>query len=183
MDIQYLSEYLEFIEIEKGLSQNTVDAYRRDLSAFFDFLEKKYGINEVSEITRNQINAYILKLREDKFTPRSVVRKIASFRGFFKWLCANEFLSSNPAQTLEQPKLPKRLPKVMTVEEVSSILNSNLDKREALIVELLYDCGLRVSELVNLKLNNIDIIQSIFSVMEKVQKRELFRLVKKHNTL
>ena len=53
MDIQYLSEYLEFIEIEKGLSQNTVDAYRRDLSAFFDFLEKKYGINEVSEITRN----------------------------------------------------------------------------------------------------------------------------------
>lgn len=179
MDIQYLSEYLEFIEIEKGLSQNTVDAYRRDLSAFFDFLEKEYGINEVSEITRNLINAYILKLREDKFTPRSVVRKIASFRGFFKWLCANEFLSSNPAQTLEQPKLPKRLPKVMTVEEVSSILNSNLDKREALIVELLYDCGLRVSELVNLKLNNIDINSKYIQCYGKGSKERIVPFGKK----
>lgn len=182
MDIQYLSEYLEFIEIEKGLSQNTVDAYRRDLSAFLIF-RKKYGINEVSEITRNQINTYILKLREDKFTPRSVVRKIASFRGFFKWLCANEFLSSNPAQTLEQPKLPKRLPKVMTVEEVSSILNSNLDKREALIVELLYDCGLRVSELVNLKLNNIDINSKYIQCYGKGSKERIVPFGKKHNTL
>ena len=139
------------------MSINTVEAYRRDLSDFLEFCTEKYGYRELADIKRNHINSYILKLREDDYTPRSVVRKIASLRGFFKWLCANEFVNSNPALTIEQPKLPKRLPKVMTVEEVTKILNADLNKTQALIVELLYGCGLRVSELVNLKLNNIDI--------------------------
>jgi integrase/recombinase XerD len=86
-----------------------------------------------------------------------VVRKIASMRGFFKWFCANEYGTKNPTQTLERPKLPKRLPKVMTIDELNYILNTDLNKEESVIVELLYGCGLRVSELVNLKINNIEI--------------------------
>lgn len=156
MDIQILSEYLEYVEVEKGLSENTVDAYRRDLSAFIEFCHND-GATDIVDISRNNISDFILNLRENNFNPRSVVRKIASLRGFFKWLCANEYITINPTQTLEQPKLPKRLPKVMTVEEITEILNSDLNKEESVIVELLYGCGLRVSELVNLKLNNIDI--------------------------
>lgn len=156
MDVQFLSEYLEYLEIEKGLSKNTVDAYRRDLSSFIDFC-RNLGVSDVTDISRNNVNSYILHLRENNYTPTSVVRKIASLRGFFKWLNANEYSSNNPVQTLEQPKLPKRLPKVMTIEEINSILNSNLTVEEALIVELLYGCGLRVSELVNLTLSNVDI--------------------------
>ena len=85
MNVQYLSEYLEYIEIEKGLASNTVEAYRRDLADFLDFSGR-----DVDDIERSDINSYILKLREKGFNPRSVMRKIASLRGFFKWLCANE---------------------------------------------------------------------------------------------
>lgn len=156
MNVQYLSEYLEFLEVEKGLSANTVEAYRNDLSTFFDFCSDR-GAVDIDIIERADINAYILKLREENYTPSSVVRKIASMRGFFKWFCANDYGLKNPTQTLERPKLPKKLPKVMTIEELNTILNADLNKEEKLIVELLYGCGLRVSELVNLKLNNIDI--------------------------
>lgn len=153
MDVQLLSEYLEYIEIEKGLSSNTVEAYRRDLTSFLDYCNHK----DLNIIERSDINSFILNLRENNFNPRSVMRKIAAIRGFFKWLCANEYIEKNPSQLIEQPKLSKRLPKVMTISEITSILNSNLNKEEAVIVELLYDCGLRVSELVNLKINNIDL--------------------------
>ena len=153
MDIQVLSEYLEYLEIEKGLSENTIQAYRNDLSKFIDFCET----DDLNKISRTTLNSYILKLREESFNPKSVVRKIASLRGFFKWLYANEYINQNPAQMIEQPKLPKKLPKVVTVEEITKILNSGLNQTQEVIVELLYGCGLRVSELVNLKLNNIDI--------------------------
>ncbi len=106
MDIQLLSEYLEYIEVEKGLSLNTVDAYRRDLTEFIDFCASN-GAGDIVDINRNHLNSYILSLREGNLNPRSVVRKIASLRGFFKWLCANEYISTNPTLTLEQPKLPK----------------------------------------------------------------------------
>jgi integrase/recombinase XerD len=172
MDIQFLSEYLEFIEVEKGLSSNTVDAYRNDLTSFFDFCQTR-GVLSINKIDRVDLNAFILKLREDKYTPSSVMRKVASLRGFFKWFCANEYGKKNPAQTLEQPKLPKRLPKVMTVDELNKIINSDLTVLESIIVELLYGCGLRVSELVNLKLNNIDVKQKYIQCYGKGSKERI----------
>lgn len=178
MDIQYLSEYLEFIEIEKGLSENTVNAYRRDLSDFLDFCVNK-GIMGVEYVMRNHLNAYILKLRQDCLNPRSVVRKIASLRGFFKWLCANDYISNNPASSLEQPKLPKRLPKVMTIQEIKEIFYSNLDPLQNLIVELLYDCGLRVSELVNLEISDIDLKSKYIQCIGKGSKERLIPFGKK----
>ena len=152
MNIQLLSEYLEYLEIEKGLSENTIEAYRRDLGDFLDFCNA-----EVEEIQRSHINGYIRNLREKEYSATSVMRKIASLRGFFKWLCASEICKTNPTLTLEQPKIPKKLPKVMTIQEIESLLNENLNKQERVIVELLYGCGLRVSELVNLKVNDFDL--------------------------
>ena len=178
MDIQYLSEYLEFIEVEKGLSENTINAYRRDLSGFLDFCTNK-GILGVEYITRNHLNSYILSLRQDSLNPRSVVRKIASLRGFFKWLCANSYIQNNPASSIEQPKLPKRLPKVMTLQEIKEVFHSNLNPRENLIVELLYDCGLRVSELVNLKTSDIDLKSRYIQCFGKGSKERLVPFGKK----
>ncbi|MFR1671888.1 MAG: site-specific tyrosine recombinase/integron integrase [Candidatus Gastranaerophilaceae bacterium] len=154
--MQVLSEYLEFLEIEKGLANNTTEAYRRDLTDFLEYCAEK-GVNSLDLIQRNNINNYIRMLREKDYTPASVNRKIASFRGFFKWLCANEICSTNPALTLEQPKMPQRLPKVMTVQEIETILNQDLDKLQKVIVELLYGCGLRVSELANMRINDFDL--------------------------
>lgn len=172
MDIQYLSEYLEYLEVEKGLAQNTLEAYRRDLTSFLDFCKLR-KVSDIADIERTDLNSFILKLREDNYNPTSVMRKIASLRGFFKWFCANEYGTKNPAQTLEQPKLPKHLPKVMTIEELNQILNTNLTEEETLIVELLYGCGLRVSELVNLQLNNIDIKSKYIQCFGKGSKERI----------
>lgn len=153
MNMQILSEYLDFLEIEKGLSQNTIDAYRRDLGDFFDY----YAELEIDKIQRTQINTYVRNLHEKEFSATSVTRKIASLRGFFKWVCANELSPVNPTFTLEQPKVPQRLPKVMTMQEINEILNQDLSKIQRVMLELLYGCGLRVSELVNLKINDYDL--------------------------
>ena len=150
--MQILSEYLEYLEVEKGLSENTLEAYRRDLTDFLEFCGA-----DIREIQRSHLNGYIRNLREKEYSSTSVMRKIASLRGFFKWLCASEICRTNPTLTLEQPKVPKRLPKVMTIQEIEAILNDNLNKIERVIVELLYGCGLRVSELVNLNINDFDL--------------------------
>lgn len=178
MDVQNLSEYLEFLEVEKGLSMNTIEAYRRDLSNFLEFCEAR-GVNETDIVQRSDINSYILKLHDEKLTTTTVVRKIASLRGFFKWLCANDFCKSDPTLTLEQPKLPKRLPKVMTVNEIETILNSGLDELYSVILELLYGCGLRVSELANLNVNDIDIKSKYLKCTGKGSKERIVPLGKK----
>lgn len=167
MLMQILSEYLEYLEVEKGLSENTINSYRRDLSFFLERYE------ELEKITRTSLNIYIKELREKHFAPSSVTRKIASLRGFFKWLCANEYISQNPAITLEQPKNPKHLPKVISVEDVETILHDKLNLQQTLIVELLYGCGLRVSELTELKLLDIDIKSGMLRCYGKGSKERI----------
>lgn len=175
MSVQTLSEYLDFLEVERGLSLNTIDAYRRDLSAFLDFCSS-LGVNELTEIQRTHINSYIRELREKKYSAPSVVRKVASLRGFFKWLCAAEICIQNPTLTIEQPKIPKRLPKVMSVGEIENILREDLTKLERLVVELLYGGGLRVSELAGLKTNSIDMSANYLKCSGKGSKERLVPL-------
>lgn len=173
MNLQILSQYLDYLEIEKGLSQNTLDAYRRDLSNFLDYCE------DDKEIQRTQLNSYIRNLHEKKYSPTSIMRKIASIRGFFKWASSNEIIKTNPALTLEQPKVPKRLPKVVSLKEIEEILNQNLTNYERVIVELLYGCGLRVSELVELKINDFDIKNKYLECTGKGSKDRIVPLGKK----
>ena len=175
MNTQVLSEYLDFLEIEKGLAENTLEAYRRDLSEFFDFCSDE----DIKNIQRTKVNSYIRNLHEQKYSPTSIMRKTASLRGFFKWACANEIIKTNPTLTLEQPKVPQKLPKVMTVEEINTILNQNLTKLHRVIIELLYGCGLRVSELVNLKINDYDLNGKYLECTGKGSKDRLVPLGKK----
>lgn len=175
MSIQILAEYLEYLEVEKGLSINTIDAYRCDLSAFLEFCAS-LGAEELTQIQRTHINSFIRDLREKNYSATSVIRKIASLRGFFKWLCASEICTQNPTLTLEQPKIPRKLPKVMTILEIENILREDLTKAEHLIVELLYGCGLRVSELVNLKTNSIDLNANYLKCSGKGSKERLVPL-------
>ena len=175
MDLQILSEYLDYLEIEKGLAENTLEAYRRDLNGFFEFC----GDINIREIQRNRINSYVRELHEKHFSPTSIMRKIASIRGFFKWASINNVLQTNPALTLEQPKVPQKLPKVMTVEEINNLLNQNLDKLQRVILELLYGCGLRVSELVNLKTTDYDLKGKYLECTGKGSKDRIVPLGKK----
>lgn len=172
MDNQVLSEYLEYLELERGLSKNTIEAYRRDLVVFLEFC----NCSDFDEITRMIINSHIRFLREKNYSPTSVIRKIASIRGFFKWLCANEKCNLDPTVTIERPKIPKKLPKVMTITEIEEILNENLTSLQRVIVELLYGCGLRVSELVNLNINNFDINAKYLTAFGKGSKERIVPL-------
>ena len=103
---EIISQYLEYLELEKGLSPNTVDAYRRDLYDFSDSIT----VSELTDIDRTTINSYIRLLKEKRLASTSITRKIASLRGFFKWTTSMNILEKNPASTLEQPKIPQRLP-------------------------------------------------------------------------
>ena len=170
---EIISQYLEYLELEKGLSQNTIDAYRRDL---YDFAS---GVDNLGDVSRNTINFYIRNLKESKLAPTSITRKIASIRGFFKWTTSMNILEKNPASTIEQPKIPQRLPKVISIKEIEEILRSNLSSIQFVIIELLYSCGLRVSELVNLKLNDIDINSKYVRCFGKGSKERIIPLGKK----
>lgn len=171
MNMQILSEYLEYLEVEKGLSKNTITAYESDIESFFNFV----GC-EPEGVTRSKLNSYILDLHEKNYTASSVMRKTASLRGFFKWMCVNEICSADPTLTLEQPKIPRKLPKVMTVNEIETILGQDLNRLEKVIVELLYGCGLRVSELVNVKINDYDLNAKYLQCKGKGSKERLVPL-------
>ena len=164
---QIIGEYLEYLELEKGLSQNTLEAYRRDLSEF------SQGVEDIKKVDRMSINMFIRKLRENKLAPSSIIRKIASLRGFFKWASSAGIIDKNPASTLEQPKVPQHLPKVVSIKEIEEMLHNNLTPLEHVIMELLYSCGLRVSELVNLKTSDIDLSSKYVRCFGKGSKERI----------
>ena len=172
MSIQDLSEYLDFLDVERGLSQNTIDAYRRDLEAFIEFCFAKLSVDE-KNITRLMVNTYLRDLHENHYNPTSISRKIASLRGYYKWLSANEKITSNPIDTIEMPKLPQRLPKILSVEEIKKMLAEDLNPLERVELELLYGSGLRVSELVDLKTNSFDLSQKYLVARGKGSKERI----------
>lgn len=156
MLIPYISQYIEYLEVERGLANNTILAYRADLYSLSEFLTQN-GIKVLSDISRIHLNLYIKNLYDKKYTPRSITREIASIKGFFKWLSINEIIKHNPALAIEQPKLPKRLPKVLTMKEINDLLDGSMSVLDKAVLELLYAAGLRVSELADIQVNNIDI--------------------------
>ena len=127
----------------------------------------------MQSVDRTVINLYIRTLKEKKLAPTTIIRKVASLRGFFKWTTSMNILEKNPASTLEQPKVPQRLPKVISIKEIDEILHSDLTEFQIVMVELLYSCGLRVSELVNLKLNDIDLSSKYVRCFGKGSKERI----------
>lgn len=156
MNTTTISEYIEFLEVERGLSKNTLEAYKLDLNQFLNFLEEQ-NIEDFSTIKRIHMNLYLKFLKGNNLAPASLSRKIASLKGLFTWLNSMQKLDYNPTLSIEQPKLSKRLPKVLSTEEVTRILKSKICKRNRAIIEVMYAAGLRVSELCGLKINNIDL--------------------------
>lgn len=180
MFIHYLANYLEYLEVERGLSVNTIDAYRRDLTFLCDFFLEN-DLNALELINRNHISLYIKHLREKKYSPTTITRVIASVRGWFNWLCSNEIIKHNPALSIEQPKLTKRLPKVLTIQEITALLEENLSILENALFELLYAAGLRVSELVNLQLQNVDLTVNYVRCIGKGSKERMIPIGVKAN--
>ncbi len=172
MLIHLISSYCEYLEIERGLAYNTILAYRSDLYSLVNFFQS-IQIDDYLQVQRIHINMYIKNLYDKKYTPRSITREIASIKGFFKWLSLNNYIMHNPALAIEQPKLPKRLPKVLTMKEITQLLDENMTVLDKAVLELLYAAGLRVSELTDIQLNNIDLNSKYIRCIGKGSKERI----------
>ena len=155
--IQLVSEYLEYLLVERGLAQNTIQAYRRDLTAFIDFLANSVKKESPGDITRHDINLFIKNLKDSQHAPASIVRAIAAIRGFWGWLFVNEIIKDNPAVEIEPLKITKKLPSVLSMSEMDKLFNFDFSLLERAVLELIYAAGLRVSELVDLNINNLNL--------------------------
>lgn len=170
---QLISEYVSYLEIERGLSKNTLSAYQTDLIAFFNSLEQDESDVKIEKLVRRDFSSYVKKLAREEKNPSTITRKIASLKGFFKYLCFKREIKNNPTVALNSPKNPKKLPKVLTINEIKKILLNELSPLEFSIIELLYSSGIRVSELVNLKINDVDLKQRMLKVFGKGSKERI----------
>ena len=176
MLIQSISEYLTYLEVERGLSQNTVLAYENDILGFFDYFK---NIEDPNEIKRIHFSEYTVYLAQNGLLSSSVTRKIASIKGFFRFLAANKEIKSNPSLSVSSPKTPKKLPKVISYEEIEKLLKNRLTIKEKAVFELLYATGLRVSELVNLTVKNVDFKTGLIRTTGKGSKDRIVPMGKK----
>ena len=161
MASDHLADFFNYLSIEKGLASNTISAYRLDIEKFFHYL----STNQLSleQVTQEQLSSYVAWLRgmentEFKISESSIARNIISIRSYFTYL-AKEHKFNNPSLNFKPPKIGKRLPKALTIDQVMSMLNivgsDLISSRDKALVELLYATGARVSELINL--NTLDI--------------------------
>lgn len=149
-----IEEYLAYLRLERGLSPTTIVSYQADLALFEAFLRRQ-GVGAPSGVTTAQVRAFLHALRERR-SPGTVARKLAAVKGWFRYLEGQRVVTENPTAFIESPRLWRRLPQTLNLQEVERLLGSvpeeRLGLRDAAILELLYGAGLRVSELVSLEL-------------------------------
>jgi len=161
---EQIRKFLDFLAVEQGYSDNTIAAYRNDLSQFAGFLtEMDPPITSWAEVDRDNIVDYILHLKEREYTSSTVARKVAAIKSFFHFLLAEGIIEDDPTVTLDSPKVKKRLPKALSHDLVNRLLaeagksSTPKGQRDKALLELLYATGMRVSELVLLNIDNINL--------------------------
>lgn len=174
------SNYLKF---EKGFSKNTIEAYLRDLKKLKDFSNEKLDGVSPQKISYENIQEFIFQSSKEKISTRTQARWISSFKAFFKYLVEEKEREDNPSALLEGPKVGLYLPDTLSFEDIKKMLNSiddttDLGKRNKAVIEVLYGCGLRVSELVSMKISDINFKEGFISVEGKGEKIRLVPLAK-----
>jgi len=158
----YLDQFILYLRIEKNASQHTLNNYRADIERFFDFAGKQ-SVGEVlfTHVTSMLIRAYLAELNKEDYARRTIARKIAALRSFFRYLCREAVLENNPFTTIHTPKLEKRLPIFLDPQEITGLIEvpgtDTLGLRDTAILEMLYATGVRVAELVGLTIKDVDI--------------------------
>ena len=170
-----IKDFENFLRFERNFSENTLDAYLRDIKKLRDYCEFELENIGPLAISYENIQEYILQLSKQKFSERSQARWISSIKAFFKYLLDDEVRNDNPATLLEGHKLGLYLPDTVSFEDVNRIikaidLSTDLGKRNQGMIEVLYGCGLRVSELIDLKISNINFKESYLKVDGKGDK-------------
>lgn len=168
--------YVRYLRLERNLSPNTIEAYRNDLAHLEAFMMR--NDLKLEDVTLEQLHTFAASLHEYGITPRSQARVLSGVRSFFRFLVLDGVVESDPTELLEWPSLPEHLPVVLTLEEIDRIEDSiDLSKAEGArnraIIEVLFSCGLRVSELVNMKLSDLYLEDRVLLVRGKGNKERL----------
>ena len=174
----FLREYLNILSLEKNLSENTIISYKNDLTVFITFLKNDFNIDDPEKIAYNHVSSFFQLLFELELTGSSAARYLSSLRGFFKFLLHNNYITKNPVDKIETPRRKKNIPEVLTIPEMETVLSKpdtreKLGLRDKALLEIMYACGLRVSEVINLKVSNLYFNDEIIRVFGKGSKERL----------
>ena len=166
-----INDYINYLKIERQLSPNTIDSYTRDLEDFYKFTGKSYKF-----VVKEDFINYIAYLNK-KISARSINRHIVSIKNYFKFLERNNLISNNPTTEITGLKMPKKMPRILSEEDINNLLDLPLedayDYRNKAMLELMYSSGLRVSELLSLEVNNIDFNMNLVRVYGKGSKERI----------
>jgi len=169
----YINKYLDYLKYERKLSNNTILSYENDLKDLYSFFKE-----DIIKISYKDLIKYINTL--SNLNPRSIAHHITVINSFYSFLVLNEDIKINPAENVSVPKLPKKLPEFLTVDEINKLLDIELTDeysyRNKAMLETLYATGLRISELINLRFSNIDLNNNIIRVMGKGSKERMVPL-------
>tara|TARA_B100001057_G_scaffold187030_1_gene187894 strand:+ start:426 stop:1316 length:891 start_codon:yes stop_codon:yes gene_type:complete len=174
---QSLRSFFTFLYVEKGLSKNTIEAYSNDINDFLNWLNKR-NIQDYKEISELVVNEYVAYLFNKALKSSTVNRKISSLKSFYLFLIKKKIISSSPLSEIITPKKDHHLPSSMSEDEVERLLRSpnielDLENRDKAMIEMLYATGMRISELINLKITDIDLERSVLKVLGKGSKERL----------
>jgi len=179
----YIRGYQNYLQIEKSLSKNTVDGYCRDIKKLNNFFNGNDDKKKIEDVNYQDFQNYLSYLNDLKINARSQSRVISSMRSFFKFLILEKIIKENPTELLENPKTGKKLPEFLTIEEIELLVNQ-IDRskkegeRNLAIIEVLYGCGLRVTELIELKISEIYWEEGFIRIIGKGNKERLVPLGK-----
>ncbi|MDF2606558.1 MAG: xerD [Bacillales bacterium] len=176
-----IEDFLHYLSVEKQLANNTINSYKRDLDSYVRFLINDLKINKINEINRVHIIQFLKKERELGKSSKSMSRYISSIRSFHQFLFRERRVDIDTTENIETPKIERNLPKVLSIEEVDLLLNSlnensPIDLRDKAMVEVLYATGLRVSELISLDLDSINLTMGFIRCVGKGGKERIVPL-------
>ena len=173
-----LKEYEYYLKITRGLSPNSIYSYKTDLKEYIEFLEKNYLIEDANNITKQHIRNFISRLKRKHNTASSISRKMSAIRSFHKYLLLEKLVSLNVSLGISLPKKQKKLPIVLSIEEIDALMvaadgDEPLELRNKAMLELLYGCGLRISELLALRLSDLHINMGFINIYGKGNKERI----------
>ena len=174
------------LRVERNVSPKTIDAYRRDLRQYLQHIYN-IKIKNLSDVKSTHIREYVRILNKRGMAPTSISRIISSIRGYHKFLSGEKIVEENPALTINNPKIPKKLPHVLSEKEISSIIDSidetsQFYRRDTAMIEMLYSCGIRVSELCSLEISDLFLDDELIRVIGKGSKERLLPIGGKAKT-
>lgn len=180
---EYLKDFLHYLIVEKGLAENTIQSYRRDISAYLIFIEAKLQITDINHVTRVHIMQFLSCLKDEGKSARTIARHIASIRSFHHFLILDKIVDHDPTVHIETPHPELKLPKVLNTDEVDTLLNTpdlttTLGLRDKAMLELMYATGMRVSELVNLNINDVHLSLGFVRCLGKGNKERIIPIGK-----